>query len=133
MKCKICHREIKNPKSVQHGYGPVCWIKMQKSNNDNGEPDKYRATEMMGETMAKNMVKLIKEFERQESGHRTALVRIRSRYAIVEWNYHLKKWVAGDGLASTPDRAVQGADYDTLLLFKTQKEALSKVVYFFGR
>ncbi|MFH1897821.1 MAG: DUF6011 domain-containing protein [Candidatus Desantisbacteria bacterium] len=38
-KCKRCHREIINPKSVQHGYGPVCWIKMQKS-NDTGEPDK---------------------------------------------------------------------------------------------
>ena len=33
-KCKRCHREIINPKSVQHGYGPVCWIKMQKSNVD---------------------------------------------------------------------------------------------------
>lgn len=28
MKCKRCHREIKNPKSVQNGYGPVCWSKM---------------------------------------------------------------------------------------------------------
>lgn len=84
-------------------------------------------------TMAKNMVKLIKEFERQESGHRTALVRIRSRYTIAEWNYHLKKWMAGDGLASTPDGAVENATYDTLHLFETQKEALSKVVYFFGR
>lgn len=28
MNCKRCHREIKNPKSVQNGYGPVCWNKM---------------------------------------------------------------------------------------------------------
>ena len=28
MKCKRCHREIKNPKSVQNGYGPVCWSKI---------------------------------------------------------------------------------------------------------
>lgn len=31
MNCKRCHRELKNPKSVQQGYGPACWIKMQKS------------------------------------------------------------------------------------------------------
>jgi hypothetical protein len=30
MNCKRCNREIKNPKSVQQGYGPTCWIKMQK-------------------------------------------------------------------------------------------------------
>ena len=28
MKCKRCHKELKNPKSVQNGYGPVCWSKM---------------------------------------------------------------------------------------------------------
>ena len=28
MNCKRCHRELKNPKSVQTGYGPVCWSKM---------------------------------------------------------------------------------------------------------
>ncbi|MFH0904514.1 MAG: DUF6011 domain-containing protein [Methanobacteriota archaeon] len=39
MKCRRCHRKIKNPKSVQQGYGPVCRAKMQKS-NDNGETDK---------------------------------------------------------------------------------------------
>ncbi len=27
-KCKRCHKEIKNPKSVQNGYGPVCWSKI---------------------------------------------------------------------------------------------------------
>ena len=31
MKCNRCHKEIKNPKSVQHGYGPICWVKVQKS------------------------------------------------------------------------------------------------------
>jgi len=47
-KCRRCHREIKNPKSVQQGYGPICWTKIQKSNDSclehldctdaNGEP-----------------------------------------------------------------------------------------------
>lgn len=36
-KCKRCHREIKNPKSVQNGYGPVCWSKMHAGTV---EPDK---------------------------------------------------------------------------------------------
>jgi len=30
MKCRRCHKEIRNPKSVQHGYGPICWTKMQE-------------------------------------------------------------------------------------------------------
>jgi hypothetical protein len=29
MNCKRCHREIKNPKSVQQGYGPTCLRKIQ--------------------------------------------------------------------------------------------------------
>lgn len=32
MNCKRCNKEIKNPRSVKHGYGPVCWIKTQKGN-----------------------------------------------------------------------------------------------------
>lgn len=27
-RCKRCHRIIKNPSSVIHGYGPVCWTKV---------------------------------------------------------------------------------------------------------
>ncbi len=26
-KCRRCHRTISNKKSVQHGFGPVCWSK----------------------------------------------------------------------------------------------------------
>ena len=28
-KCKRCHRILKNPASVNHGYGPTCWKKHQ--------------------------------------------------------------------------------------------------------
>ncbi len=27
-KCKRCHRVLKNPMSVIHGYGPSCWKKV---------------------------------------------------------------------------------------------------------
>jgi hypothetical protein len=27
--CKKCHRVLKNPMSVTHGYGPTCWKKVQ--------------------------------------------------------------------------------------------------------
>lgn len=30
MNCKRCNKEIKNPLSLRHGYGPVCWVKVQK-------------------------------------------------------------------------------------------------------
>lgn len=30
MNCKRCNKEIKNPWSVKHGYGPICWVKVQK-------------------------------------------------------------------------------------------------------
>lgn len=29
MNCNRCNKEIKNPLSIKHGYGPVCW-KIQK-------------------------------------------------------------------------------------------------------
>lgn len=29
-KCKRCHRVLKNPESVTHGYGPKCWLKVQR-------------------------------------------------------------------------------------------------------
>lgn len=31
MRCNRCNKEIKNPGSIQHGYGTVCWAKIQKS------------------------------------------------------------------------------------------------------
>jgi hypothetical protein len=29
MNCKRCHKELKNPKSMQQGYGPTCLRKIQ--------------------------------------------------------------------------------------------------------
>ena len=76
--------------------------------------------------------KLIKEFERRNSfGNKNALVRIRSRYTIAVWIPQQQNWMAGDGHAPTPEGAVQCADYDTLMLFKTQKETMFKA-YLFG-
>ena len=54
MKCKRCHREIINPKSVQHGYGPICWIKMQKSNVDVSCLKHLDGTDANGEPRTQN-------------------------------------------------------------------------------
>lgn len=107
---------------INSGKCPKCEY-VRRSKNLAGKRIGNLKVRIEGETMAKN-IQSIKEFERQYSGYRIALVRIRSRYTIAEWNYYLKKWVAGDGYAFTPDRAVETATYNTLLLFRTQKDAL---------
>jgi hypothetical protein len=30
VKCKRCHRVLKNPASITHGYGSTCWKKVKK-------------------------------------------------------------------------------------------------------
>jgi hypothetical protein len=38
MNCKRCHKKLKNPKSVQQGYGPTCLRKIQAATDAGGEP-----------------------------------------------------------------------------------------------
>lgn len=28
MECSLCSRKLKDPKSIERGYGPVCWNKV---------------------------------------------------------------------------------------------------------
>lgn len=41
--CRRCHRGISNPKSIKHGFGPVCWAKLQKMDY-NERPTSFRIT-----------------------------------------------------------------------------------------
>lgn len=44
-KCKRCHRVLKNPESVTHGYGPTCWLKVQQLIKIEQEERKYERNE----------------------------------------------------------------------------------------
>ncbi len=41
--CRRCHRPIVNPTSVQHGFGPVCWNKLN-AQDYNERPMMFRIT-----------------------------------------------------------------------------------------
>jgi hypothetical protein len=43
MNCRMCHREITDPTSVQHGFGPVCWRKLNEIDYDE-RPTSLRIT-----------------------------------------------------------------------------------------
>ncbi len=42
-KCRRCNRALSNKTSVQHGFGPVCWNKLQKQDYDD-RPTMFRIT-----------------------------------------------------------------------------------------
>lgn len=57
--CRRCHRALRNKTSVQHGFGPVCWRKLQNTAYEE-RPTSLRIT-IIDQAMAQESLERIRE------------------------------------------------------------------------
>lgn len=62
MRCRRCHRALSNPGSVQHGFGRICWSKLQKTTYDE-RPRMLRIT-ITDKELAQKSIMRIRELMR---------------------------------------------------------------------
>ncbi len=56
-KCRRCHRALSNKTSVQHGFGPVCWSKLNAQDYDE-RPMMFRITITDQKEASKSLVRV---------------------------------------------------------------------------